>query len=207
MKAYVKSRFFIVFSIFIFTIAVSCIGSTWSPKKSSVRQNSQLGECDPWKSGPQMIKLPVFSNAWQIVSECDRHEREAVTIAMIFFYKEWQHTFGDSSNSVWMALNTLLIEWSQLDKRATAHDMSEKLRYEAALAGAALTSGMIWVRPGHNVPVCETAFVHELVHIAIWSQKGTDGDPDHLGDKYTGWSVDHAALIQRVNDQLCSLSI
>ena len=197
---------YIIFGILVFTIAASCMGGTWSPKKPIVNQRSQIGMCDPWKTDPQMIKLPVFSNAWQIVSECDRHEQEAVVIAMIFFYKEWNHTFGDVSNRVWWALNTLLIEWSQIDKRATAHDMSGKLRYEASLAGAALTAGMVWVKPGNNVPVCETAFIHELVHIAIWSQKGTDGDPDHLGDKHTG-SVDHAALIQRVNDQLCSLSI
>ena len=204
MHAFTKS---ILSSALIFVLAVSCIGGPWIPRTATKPQRALLQECDPWKSDPQMIKLPVFSGAWQIVSDCDEHEQEAVAIAMVFFYKEWQHVFGDASGRVWTALDTLLIEWSQIDRRATAHDISGKLQYEAKLAGVALTSGMVWVRPGTNLPVCETALIHELVHIAIWSFKGTDGDPDHLGSKYSGWTVDHSALIQNVNDQLCSLGI
>ena len=207
MKVIVKSRAFIIFAVLTFTITASCIGSTWSPKKASVRQNSQILECNPWKTDPQMIKLPVFSGSWQIVENCSEYSAEASTIAMVFFYKEWNLSFGDPTATVWQSLNKLMIEWSYINRPVTAHDVSGRLIRGARASGIALTPSMIWVRPAEGRPICETSFVHELVHIAIWSIKLTDGDPDHIGDKYSGWSVDHSALIQRVNDQLCSLSI
>jgi len=45
------------------------------------------------------------------------------------------------------------------------------------------------------------------VHIAIWSIKKTDGDPDHAGHKYWGWQVKHSILIQDVNQSLCELGL
>ena len=88
-----------------------------------------------------------------------------------------------------------------------AYDIGGKYASKASASGLALTPGMIWVKTKPGEPICETSLVHELVHIAIWSLKGTDADPDHLGPKYSGWTVDHSALIQRVNNQLCRLGV
>ena len=193
-------------SAFITLVMISCIGMPWSPRKSTTATINSVELCDPWDTGPQMVNIPVFSQAWQIVSDCDQHSREAVAIAMIFFYEDWQRSFDDDG-TVWRALNNLMIEWSNEEKIVSGFDSMGRRRSNLQASGAALTSGMIWVQPSEYGPICETSLVHELVHIAIWNIKGTDGDPDHMGRKYSGWTVDHAALIQRVNDRLCSLGI
>ena len=178
-----------------------------SPRRSSTLNIPETYECDSWKSSTQMIKLPIFSNAWQIVEDCNEHEREAVVVAMVFFYKEWSMTFGDPRGSVWRALDSLVIEWTSISRPVAAHDVTGKYHKRVFASGIALTPGMIWVKPAIGLPVCETSLIHELVHIAIWSIKLTDGDPDHLGSIYSGWSIEHSALIQRLNTQLCSIGI
>ena len=155
----------------------------------------------------QMIKLPVFGQTWQIVEDCNKYPSEAVAIAVIFFYNDWNFHFGDSRGLIWQSLNSLLIEWVDRDRLVTGHDIMGNIRHKAPASGVTLTKTMVWVRPSAEGPICETSFIHELVHVAIWSIKGTDGDPDHLGKKYLGWTIDHSALIQRVNDQLCALGI
>ena len=199
-------RNFYVSALMTFVL-ISCIGMPWSPRKSTKPQADVYVEhCDSWSTQPQMVKLPVFTQTWQIVSDCDRHSREAVSIAIVFFYMDWQRNFGDDG-TVWRAINNLMIEWSDEKKIVSGYDSSGQRINKARASGAALTSGIIWVKPSELGPVCETSLVHELVHIAIWNIKGTDGDPDHIGKKYSGWTVDHSALIQRVNDKLCALGI
>ena len=204
MHAFVK---IILCVSIILAIFVSCVRSSWSPRKSTTQKINLVYECDPWKDGTQMIKIPVFSGAWQIVEDCKEHEREAVAISMVFFYKEWISTFGDPQGSVWRALDNLMIEWTSISRPVAAHDISGRFHKNAHAAGMTLTPTVIWVKPKIGAPVCETSLIHELVHVAIWSIKLTDGDPDHLGNKYSGWSVDHSALIQRLNDHLCSIGI
>jgi len=197
----------IMSAVFICLLASSCLGGPWSPRSVPESHNRKIQECDNWKQGTQMIKLPVFSQAWQIVENCNEYSGEAVAIAMVFFYNEWSLSFGDPAANVWAALNKLMVEWSYISRPVTAYDVSGRLIQDARASGIALTQSMIWVKPIPGRPICESSLVHELVHIAIWSIKLTDGDPDHLGKVYSGWTVDHSALIQRVNDQLCSLGI
>ena len=197
-------NFYIAAALTVFLI--SCMAGPWSPKRSTKPQVSQIEHCDPWDNSPQMVKLPVFSRAWQIVESCDRYPREAVSIAMVFFYMEWHRSFGDDG-TVWKSLDGLMIEWSDKKRTFSGFDSSGRRIKDATVSGTALTPGVIWVKSSEFAPICETSLVHELVHIAIWNIKGTDGDPDHLGKKYSGWTVDHSALIQRVNDQLCVLGI
>ncbi len=188
-------------------VLISCISGPWSPTMSTRPQDPNVERCDPYETDLQMIKLPVFNQAWQIVEDCKKYPSEAVAIAMVFFYNDWNYNFGDSRNTVWRALNSLMVEWVDRKRLVTGHDINGRIRSGAQASGITLTKSMMWVRPSAEGPICETSFIHELVHVAIWSIKGTDGDPDHLGNKYHGWTVDHSALIQRVNDQLCALGI
>ena len=201
-----KTRlFFLAAGLLLFLI--SCISGPWYPKKPTRPSGANVERCDPYKSDMQMIKLPVFSQAWQIVEDCDKYPSEAVAIAMIFFYNDWNLHFGDSRGLIWNSLNSLLVEWVDRERLVSGHDITGRMRRGAMATGITLTKSMVWAKPSEYGPICETSFIHELVHVAIWSIKGTDGDPDHLGDKYLGWTVDHSALIQRVNDQLCALGI
>lgn len=191
----------------VLLVMISCMSGPWYPKNPTRPSSGNVERCDPYKSDMQMIKLPVFRQTWQIVEDCNKYPSEAVAIAIVFFYHDWNFHFGDSRGMVWQSLNSLLIEWVDRERLVSGHDITGRLQRGAKASGITLTKGMVWVKPSAYGPICETSFVHELVHVAIWSIKGTDGDPDHLGKKYLGWTVDHSALIQRVNDQLCALGI
>ena len=130
-----------------------------------------------------------------------------MSIALSLFYNEWHRKFGDPARSLRRTLDKLLIDWAPRDKKGNAFDMSGSPVYGASFGGTTLTPTLIWVKPKYGQPICETSLVHELVHVAIGNEKGTAGDPDHLGKKFSGWTIDHSALVQKVNDQLCSLGI
>jgi hypothetical protein len=154
-----------------------------------------------------MVKVPSLANSWLLVSECDRYRREPVAIAMILFYVEWMTQIGDPRGEVYNALNSLMVEFSDDEKRASVYDDAGFPIPSVGLSGLALSPGWVWVKSTHNQLLCETSLVHELVHIAIWSIKKTDGDPDHAGHKYWGWQVKHSILIQDVNQSLCELGL
>ena len=186
---------------------ISCMSGSWQPKRPTKLMVNSLERCNPFDSDLQMIQLPVFRQAWQLVEDCDKYPAEAVAIAMVFFDQDWHQNFGDGSGLVWQSLNKLLVEWVDRERMVSGHDVTGRMRRDVRATGITLTKTMVWVKPSEFGPICETSFIHELVHVAIWSNKGTDGDPDHLGPKYSGWTVDHSALIQRVNDRLCALGI
>lgn len=188
---------------FFITAATSC-AHTW---KATPRNIPKDLVCNSTKAFPQMIKIPMFSQSWQIVHSCEKHPAEPVAIAMAIFYLEWHKKFGDPGKKVWNALNDLMIDWTPMTKKGNGYDVTGLRITGATYGGLALSSSYIWVKPKEEEIVCESSLIHELVHISIWAIKGSDGDPDHLGSKYSGWSIDHSALIQNVNQTLCTLGI
>ena len=154
-----------------------------------------------------MVKIPGFENAWQIVENCDEFPAAKTSIALVFFYAEWKKQFGDFDGSVQKALDKLMVEYSNDDKYSNAYDVTGQYIESASVVGLALTPSVVWIKIRDEKFICKTSLVHELVHIAIWAKKKTDADPDHLGPRYLGWSADHSALIQAVNNQLCQLDI
>jgi len=186
-------------------LAASCPGYTWNNSPSGAREPS-VWRC--YETGKkQMVKIPGFNQAWQVVKDCDEFPVERVSVALVFFYFEWRKNFGDADRSVERALNNIMIEWSNDDKFTNAYDVTGQYVENASVVGLALTPSLVWVKIRDEKLICKTSLVHELVHIAIWAKKKTDADPDHLGLKYLGWNVDHSALIQKVNNQLCQLEI
>ena len=163
--------------------------------------------CDSSAAFPQMLEIPVFSKAWQVVHSCDKHPREPTSVAMLVFYTKWDETFGDYNGDIWGALNKLMVAWSPSSKRGDAYDIDGNPVKDVSFGGVALSPSYIWVKVYPDRLICESSFVHELVHIAIWTIKGSNGDPDHAGPKYRGWSVDHSKFIEDVNDELCTLGI
>jgi hypothetical protein len=141
------------------------------------------------------------------VYSCDQYRREPVAIAITMFYMEWHMTFGDTRHKVWDAVNNVMVDWSPEGRHGSAYDVTGKHLDDASYGGLALSQSYVWVKPHFGEIVCESALIHELVHISIWAIKGTDGDPDHMGNVYPGWTIEHSALIQRVNDELCALGI
>lgn len=163
--------------------------------------------CNPLQSYPQMLNVPGFKNAWILVSDCSAYHPERVSVAMSIFMNMWEARFGRSS-LVRSNINTILIEWNTDKKGGAAYSADGQYISSASFSGLTLTKGTIWVKvknqPGR---ICETSMVHELVHASIWALKNTDGDADHLGHKYHGWTTRHSMLIQDVNQLLCRLGI
>jgi|TARA_R110000824_G_scaffold169788_1_gene346956 hypothetical protein len=186
---------------------ISCPGQTWQPYQDYSSKIPDSWRCNESATSNQLVKIPVFENAWQVVENCGEYPAEATAIAMIFFYYEWRKTFGDVTGEVESALRELMVEWSTARKTASAYDIGGVYIKDASVSGLAISKSVIWVKVRPGKLICNTSLVHELVHIAIWSHKKTGGDADHLGPKYTGWSVDHSMLIQKVNNQLCGLGI
>ena len=155
---------------------------------------------------PQLIPIPGFHNAWQLIHSCESHSAEKTAIAMHLFLDAWEEKFGVSM-AVRTNLHSIFVEYSRDEKKGGGFDASGNYLPSASYGDLTIAKGVVWVkmRPGERL--CESSFVHELVHASIWSIKGTDGDPDHLGKKHFGWTTDHFLLIQEVNESLCRLGI
>jgi hypothetical protein len=191
----------IIFVLYLF----GCASHSWTAAPLEVRGHMR---CDPMRPFPQLVKVPGFGVTWQIVDSCSRHPREKTSIALKLFLLEWANTFGNSW-AVNKNTDRLLITWSSNVLRGQGFTTDGRLVPETPVYGRTLSKTAIWVATHPDDPqlICETALVHELVHTAIWAIKGTDGDPDHMGPRHTGWTVDHYALIQRTNETLCELGI
>lgn len=158
-------------------------------------------------AGQQLIKLPGWENAWQVAPNCKVAEPIQVSIAMKIFYMHWLDVFGDPLREVKNNLHTVMILWGDKIKTTAGYRMDGSYNRNIRAIGIAHTKGTIWIKKDANDKICKSSLIHELVHISIWVLKGTDGDPDHLGDKYAGWTVDHSALIETVKDELCRLGV
>ena len=181
-------------------------GNGCSLMSRTTRTDTQLYLCDPGK-GEQMVKLPGWESAWQIVNGCDVARATSVSIAMKIFYLHWLENFGDYSGRVEESLQMLMVMWGTEFKTTAGYRMDGTYGTKLKAQGLAHSKSTIWVKKSPGTPICKTSLVHELVHIAIWANKRTDGDPDHLGGKYLGWTVDHSAMIDAVKRELCRLEI
>ena len=186
----------VVFGVFLFACATS----------SLIGINSELYKCDPMK-GEQLVKLPGWGNAWQVTKECSVAQPEEVSIAMKIFYMHWVEMFGDRSQRVKTNLHQMMILWGDVFRTASGYTIDGIYRKDLKAQGLTHTKGMIWVKKDSHTMICKSSLVHELVHASIWTLKLTDGDPDHLGKKYRGWTVDHSALVQNVREELCRLGL
>ena len=195
----------------LFLALLGAVLITCTHRWIAVPQNIRSFElCKSLNNGPQMLKVSQFKSAVIIVRDCSAMDEERVSIAMHIFLKKWKEQFPHNvvgNERVEGALNSLSTEFSGAKKTANAYTIDGTYGKGLTVSGLALAPGWIWVRIRPGERLCQTSFVHELVHVAIWALKGSDGDPDHLGDKYSGWKMDHNILIQDTNQTLCDWGI
>ena len=131
-----------------------------------------------------------------------------MALAIQTFHSQWVLYFGDPNDVVRSALNKLMIDISpEVKKAVNGYSLNGiRLRW-GRLRGLTLSPGWIWVYDEIGTNLCESSLVHELVHVAIWTIKGTDADPDHEGFLYKGWTPRHSEFIDSVNSLLCRLEI
>jgi hypothetical protein len=200
-----RNRFIKIFLLVTIFITFTTCTYTWRAIPELIDRQNQ---CLPYDNMPQMIKIPLFTQSWQIVENCRLFESEKVGIALLVFHNSWRLKFGDHGGKIWKMLDDIMIEWSQKDRRvASAYSLDGFPVTDVRVTGITLSRSIIWVHVEENDKICNTSFAHELVHAAIWALKQTDGDPDHLGNNYSGWTLDHNILIQEVNATLCGLGI
>jgi len=163
--------------------------------------------CDSKKAFPQMIRISGLSNAWQIVHDCKKYDPTKVSSGIKLFYTAWKANFGDPEGKIWKTLNEILIEWSPEKKTvAAAYSIDGKFLKNPSVIGLALSPGWIWVHASKEPmykTMANTSFVHELVHISLWSMKPHyKPDLDHEGTAYAGWTKKHSSLVIDVNWKL-----
>lgn len=172
----------------------------------TLRGGNALYTCNSSKD-KQLVKLPGWENAWHVTPECSTADPIQVSIAMKIFYMHWLDMFGDPLNLIKKNLHKMMILWGEKVRSTRGYRMDGTYRDNLRAIGIAHTKGTIWVKKDRETQICRSSLIHELVHASIWVLKGTDGDPDHLGGKYAGWTVDHSALIETVKQELCHLGI
>ena len=165
-------------------------------------------KCDIMQNGIQMLKVPGYDMSYIIVPDCYTARRQKVSIALTVFLEEWRKQQPTHSyEKVRANSNQLLIEFNDNTRRVNAYDHSGNFVKNRSASGLAITQSIIWVRLRPGDLLCKSSLVHELVHTAIWANKIIDGDPDHLGRKYTGWGWVEESIMSSTNKRLCELGI
>jgi hypothetical protein len=189
----------------LFMSATTCTPAWWASTR--VTNFEKFHTCNPYMTGNQMIRLPILKNSWVKVPHCLLPEPKDISFSIVVFESEWTKTFG-KSDALLVALNSLFIEMDEEDKAVTGYTKSGVKFIDAKIVGLARTPTWIWIHATPTDRLCQTSLVHELVHIALWADSPAGhGDPDHEGEKYPGWSLEHSAFIDRVNKMLCTMDL
>ena len=167
-----------------------------------------LGSC----GGPQrhMINLPFSPNSWQIVELNEAPNSERVSQAITIFYQQWYKTFGDKEDRIKKNLDQLMIEWSSEEK---THESVRKNKKGQTVITIKVIRGMticptyVWLKTNQYKRVFASSLVHELVHVALWTQTCRGGDPDHEKGYPPCWTKQHNKFIRHVNGILVRLDI
>ena len=178
-------------------------GSFFSDNKKLYNSSA----CNPKKPFPQMIVLPFFESASQIVLDCKVYPKHQTSLAMMVFYEYWVDNFGDHDQSVKKMLQSVMIEWGLKKKKIPkAYNISGGVIVNPTIVGMVKSKSMIWVWKGYDNKIANSSLAHELVHLALRAKNG-HGDSDHEGYKYRGWTQRHTYIIKQINKALLSFNI
>jgi len=132
------------------------------------------------------------------------YKNEDVSTAMFLFYDAWLSTFGDKDKKVLTALQNLTIIWEEdhwvvEDALIYSENGKQAETTDVLVMGLAQHKNLIIVSARYK-ELERSSLVHELIHVAIWhTNQESEGDADHLGDKFPGWTRKHSALLSLVN--------
>jgi len=157
----------------------------------------------------QMVNLPHSKHSWQIKVKGEAPDVGRVSRAIVLFYRQWQHTFGDRHGKIKKNLYELMLEWSSERKVFVnlGTDIKGEIIKKGVVNGMALSPTYVWLRTNEYKRVFASSLIHELVHVALWAQGCRAGDPDHEGDKYRCWTKRHTNFIQHLNKLLFRFDI
>ena len=190
-----------IFVVIFILCMVSCPGSLITPTflSNDYKKIYKHSVCDPDRSFPQMIVLPYFKNATQVVHDCKVYKKYETALALMIFYDHWKSNFGDSNLKVKNALENIMITWG-LKKRTLkkAYSIKGKKIKNPTIVGLTQGKSVVWVWRGKNYKISRSSLAHELVHVSLRALNG-HGDYDHEGPIKEGWTSEHTELIIDVN--------
>ena len=160
-------------------------------------------QCDPTKEFPQLVTIPYFEYASQIVPNCQTYPVHQTAFALFIFYHQWLEHFEDHDMAVRAMLEKVMIQWDtkkRISKKG--YDLKGEPYENHKILGVVESSSIIWVWEGYHHRMSESALIHELVHLAIRAKQGEHGDPDHEGPKYRGWTKAHSRMIVETKQML-----
>ena len=161
---------------------------------------SEIKDCDPKGTFPQINPLPYYTLASQEQFSCEFYDKDHVAWTMYIFYELWLRDFGDPGERVKQALNRLEIRWgNEVKEVKRVYDISGQFLEVADVSGLMEDPYVIWVWAESDIS--NTSFIHELTHIALYHSCGS-ADPDHEGVEYLCWDQRHSQFIDDVNTEL-----
>ncbi len=157
--------------------------------------------CDPEKNFPQMILIPFFEGATQLVPNCKVYPKYKTAIALFVFYHKWDEYFGDRDYAVKGMLEKVMIVWGIDKKISSGYDIEGEKFENHNVIGLVESDTVIWVWKGYDNRISQSALFHELVHLALIAKYG-HADTDHEGMKYRGWRHAHSVMIIEAKEML-----
>ena len=201
------------YTLFTSFLAVVIFSLTCSDHNAGIFLNNEykivhkVPQCIPDKPFPQMIVIPYFRNATQIVPNCKTYPVHQTALALFIFYHQWVEYFGDSNLAVKGMLEKVMIEWDTKKRNdIIGYDLDGKGFENRNVIGLVKSNTIIWVWQGYHHRMSESALIHELVHLALLAKNG-DPDTDHEGTKYRGWSPRHSQMIIETKQMLRAFEI
>jgi hypothetical protein len=152
-------------------------------------------------------RIPGYRFSYQMTDMCEYYFPSHTALAMTVFYIEWSTRFGDANGAVHEAINDVFVEYNSRQRiisrvYSTGGEFRPGPTVINGLVGEKGKYIFVWsgTMPGR---LYDTSLVHELVHVAIYAlNNGEHGDPDHEGDKYSGWTDEHTEFIEQTNSVL-----
>ena len=155
--------------------------------------------------------LSGLPNITLITTRCIdyKFDHKNLEYSIKLFVSEYSKHFNVEESLIWSYLTNLKIESSIYPREVYAAYDSKGNYLEGGVpvSGLALSKNRIWVEIKTS-KIYTSSLVHELVHIIIWNENlGIHGDPDHEGEKFSGWSKKHTRFIKMTNLILQDLDI
>ena len=152
-------------------------------------------KCDTDKPFPQMVLIPFFETASQIIPNCHTYPKHQTALAFFVFYHKWIEHFGDKDYAVRGMLEKIMVKWDtnkKISKKGFSLDGTPFKNH--TIIGRVESKTIVWVWQGYDHKISQSALFHELVHMALRAKNGV-ADADHEGFKYRGWSLRHTNMI------------
>ena len=193
----------------IFCLILAMLLSTASSCGSSANTQNSVEKiaCVPNR---KPVEIPGTPGIQMTSSRCEDYvfKPDALSTAITIFVEEYSREFEVPVTKVWTLLKNLKIEVSIIPRTVSrVYDIDGNFSStEVPVSGLAFSKDLIWVEV-RTSQIWSSSLVHELVHIVIWRTQGVHGDPDHEGDKFSGWSNRHTRFVKEVKNILMDQEI